>query len=204
MNGYSDRINHALSFTAKHHHRHAPVLGRLAFIAHPANVAVILARHGADEITLVAGILHHVLEATPSPERRAMEQRICDKFGSVVLAVARDAAECCVDDHGAPIPWVQRKRAFMSQLLAMGPRSLDICCADEIHECGSAIALVERMGPEYLDAHELANGPQALGWYGDLVVALDRRVDWPARGMRAELVALRDRLADAIDRATGG
>lgn len=201
MHGYSDRINHALAFTAKHHHLHAPVLGRLAFIAHPANVAVILARHGADETTLVAGIIHHVLEVTPSPDRKAVEQKVCDKFGPVVLAVARDAAECCVDDHGSPIAWVHRKRALMSQLLVMGPRSLDICCADEIHECGSAIALVERMGPEYLDAHELASGPHALGWYGDLVQALDRRVDWPARGMRQELITLRERLADAIKRA---
>ena len=200
MHGYSDRINHALSFTAKHYNPHAPVLGRLAFKARPANVAVILARHGADETTLVAGILHHVIEATPSPELPAIRKRISEKFGPVVLAVACDAAECCVDEVGAPIPWVSRKRALLAQLLAMEPRSLDICCADEIHECGSAIALVQRLGPEYLDAHDLASGPHALGWYGDLLDSLNRRVDWPARGMRTELVALRDRLKQVLDR----
>lgn len=201
MNGYSDRVNHALAFSAKHHSPRAPMLGRLAFIAHPANVAIILARHGADETTLVAGVLHHVLEVTPDPERPTLEKRMREKFGPVIVAVACDAAECCVDELGAPIPWVHRKRALLSRLLAMEPRSLDICCADEIHECGSAIALVERMGPEYLEAHELASGPHALGWYGDLLESLGRRVDWPARGMRHELHALRDRLADVIERS---
>lgn len=199
MNGYNDRINHALAFTAKHHAPHAPVLGRLGFIARPANVAIILARHGAEEVTLVAGIVHHALEMIPDGERRPVERKISDKFGSVVLAVARDAAECCVDHDGTPVPWVHRKRAMLGRLLAMDPRALDICCADEIHECGSAIALARRLGPEYLEAHDLGSGPHALGWYRDLIESLGRRVDWPERGMRQELRFLFDRLAPTLD-----
>lgn len=199
MNGYSDRVNHALAFAAKHHAVHAPVLGQLSFIARPANVAVILARYDADEITLVASIVHHVLEVTPEGDRCPVERNISDKFGPVILAVARDAAECCVDDDSMPIPWVHRKRAMLVRLLAMDPRALDICCADEIHECGSAIALVQRLGPEYLEAHELGSGPHALGWYRDLIESLGRRVDWPERGMCQELRALLDQLAPALD-----
>ena len=69
MHGYSDRINHAFAFAAKYHAPRAPSEGAMTFVAHPANVAVILARHGADELTIVAGILHHVLEATPGALR---------------------------------------------------------------------------------------------------------------------------------------
>jgi (p)ppGpp synthase/HD superfamily hydrolase len=62
--GYSDRIAHALAFSAKY----APTpRGRgtgPGQTTHPANVAVILARHGCDETTIVAGIL-----AVPSPWR---------------------------------------------------------------------------------------------------------------------------------------
>jgi hypothetical protein len=198
MNGYSDRVNHALAFAAKYHAVHAPMLGRLTFIARPANVAIILARHGADEITLVAGVVHHALEIIPEGDRHPIERKISDKFGSAVLAVARDAAECCVDHDGAPVPWVHRKRAMLGRLRVMDPRALDICCADEIHACGFSIALAQRLGPEYLEAHDLGSGTHALGWYRDLIESLMRRVDWPSRGMCHELRFLLDRLAPTL------
>ena len=115
-----------------------------------------------------------------------------------MLAVATDAAEHHVDDRGEPIGWTHRKRVLLNHLLIMEPRSLDICCADEIHDCGTAIALVERLGSEYLAVHGLPPAPQALGWYGDLLDALDRRTDWPARAMRHEMAALRARLMAAL------
>ena len=58
MTGYSDRINHALAFAAKHHDRQVRKGTRLPYITHPANVAIILARYGRDDDTVVAGILH--------------------------------------------------------------------------------------------------------------------------------------------------
>lgn len=198
MHGYSDRINHAFAFAAKYHAPRAPLEGAMSFLAHPANVAVILARHGADEITIVSGILHHVLEATPSCDRADVSGKIAEKFGPVALAVATDAAEHHVDDRGELIPWTHRKRVLLNHLLIMEPRSLDICCADEIHDCGTAIALVERLGHEYLAVHGLPPAPQAMGWYGDLLDALDRRSDWPARAMRHELAALRSRLMNSL------
>lgn len=198
MHGYSDRINHAFAFTAKYYGPRAPREGAMTFLAHPANVAVVLARHGADELTIVAGILHHVIEATPAPELPSMGAKILENFGSVVLAIATDAADHHVDERGEPISWTHRKRVLLNHLLIMEPRALDICCADEIHDCGTAIALVERLGGEYLATHGLPPAPQALGWYGDLLDALDRRTDWPARAMRHELAALRARLMNAL------
>lgn len=195
MQGYSDRINHAFAFAAKHHAPRAPEERAMAFVAHPANVAVILARHGADEITLVAGIVHHVLEVTPGRERPLLERAVAEKFGSVVLAIALDALEPLVDDRGEPIPWPVRKRDVLNGVLAMEPRALDICCADEIHQCGSAIALLERLGPEYLALNGHPDAHHALTWYGDLVEALGGRLDWPSRAMCVELGGLHRRLA---------
>jgi len=51
MNGYSDRINHALAFAAKHHDRQVRKGTRLPYITHAANVALILTRYGCDETT---------------------------------------------------------------------------------------------------------------------------------------------------------
>jgi len=200
MRGYNDRINHAMAFAAKYRAPHAPAAAAMSFHAHPANVAVILARHDADELTLVAGVLHHVLEVTPYVDRRDLEHKIAEKFGSVALAVARDAAEPYWDDRGEPLGWAQRKRELLGQLLLMSPRALDICCADEIHQCGTAIGVVDRLGSEYLNPHGLPHGPGALSWYDDVLDALERRDDWPNRGMRLELSELRRALAAVLAR----
>ncbi len=198
MHGYSDRINHALAFAAKHHAPRAPLAGGMPFVAHPANVAIILARHGADETTLVAGILHHVLEVCAAEERAELARKIGEKFGPVVLGVADDAVEASVDARGDRLAWAQRKRLLLAALATMEPRALDICCADEIHQCGTAIALVERLGAEYLLPHGFASAPLLLTWYGDLDDALARRDDWPGRALRQELGALRQRLGAAV------
>src|SRR5512142_934229 len=60
--GYSDRINHALAFAAKHHDRQVRKGTRLPYLTHPASVAIILTRYGQDDETVVAGILHDVIE----------------------------------------------------------------------------------------------------------------------------------------------
>lgn len=200
MHGYSDRINHALAFAAKYHAPYAPEDGAMHYVAHPANVAIILARHGADETTLVAGILHHVIEVCPGSDRPVLMGKINEKFGPVVLSVARDAVEQLVDAEGALVPWSHRKRILLTSLATMEPRALDICCADEIHQCGTAITLVERLGLEYLSAQGLAPAPLMTAWYGDLSDALARREDWPGRALRQELGSLRARFTNAVHR----
>src|SRR4051812_11203167 len=76
--GYSDRINHALAFAAKHHDRQVRKGTRLPYLTHPANVAIILTRYGRDDQTVVAGILHDVIEdcVREAYTRAMLEQRI--------------------------------------------------------------------------------------------------------------------------------
>lgn len=193
--GYHDRINHALAFAAKYRAARTPRAGAMSFLAYPANVAIILARHDADELTIVAGIVHHVLEVTHPRELAGIERKVDEKFGPVVLAIARDAIEPQLDDRGDTIDWPHRKRILLGHLHLMDPRALDICCAEEIHQCGTSIAVIERLGPEYLTPHGLPGGPAALSWYDDLLESLGRRGDWPAQGMLAELRVLRDGLS---------
>lgn len=198
MNGYSDDINHAFAFAAKYRAPYAPVESAMSFLAHPANVAVILARHAADEVTLVAGILHHVLEVTPRQRQVEIGDMIEDKFGVAVLLLAREASEPADDGRGASGNWIHRKRELLNHLLVMTPRALDICCADEIHQCGTALAIVERLGIEYLAPNGLPATSAELCCYDDIFAALDRRHDWHTRGMKAELHGLKTRLEAAL------
>jgi len=87
VTGYSDVINHALAFAAKHHDRQVRKGTKLPYLTHPANVAIILTRYGRDIDTIVAGILHDVIEdcIRDGYTREMLQQRIGDKFGPKVL-----------------------------------------------------------------------------------------------------------------------
>src|SRR5687767_3323699 len=87
VTGYSDVINHAFGFAPKHHDRQVRKGTKPPYLPHPANVAVILARYGRDDDTVVAGILHDVIEdcIRDGYTRQMLEQRIGDKFGANVL-----------------------------------------------------------------------------------------------------------------------
>ena len=54
MTGYSDRVNHALAFAAKHHDQQVRRGTRPPYSTQAANLAVILTRYACDEDTVVA------------------------------------------------------------------------------------------------------------------------------------------------------
>jgi (p)ppGpp synthase/HD superfamily hydrolase len=187
MNGYSDRINHAFAFAAKYYGAVAPKGAGMDYLAHPANVAIIMARYDCDQITIVAGILHHVLEEALPDQRAELERKIADKFGPVVLAVAKDALEPKFDRRGGERAWQARKQEYLSQLAIAEPRALDICVADEIHACGSTMTALRRLGVEYLRTVSRAGSDQTIWWYRSMLEILTTRSDWPQKEMMAEL-----------------
>lgn len=184
MHGYSDRINHAFAFAAKHRRSPRPQGPGMVHVAHPANVAVILTSFGCDEATIVAGILHHVLENARPGTRPELEQKIGAKFGPVVLAVACDAVEPGVAGEQ---PWRSAKSEYLASLTTAEPRALDICVADELHCCGSAISALGRYGREYRESVIRASADDALWWYRSLLDQLAERADWQRPEMLADL-----------------
>ena len=190
MLGYSDRINHAFAFAAKYHGAMAPPGAGMDYVAHPANVAIILARYGCEQATIVAGILHHVLEETTAEHRAVLEQKISDKFGPVVLAIARDAVEPKLDRRGAERSWQSCKQEYLTLLAMAEPRALDIIVADELHACGSTITALRRLGLEYLRTVSRAGSDQTIWWYRSMLEILESRSEWPRREMLSELRVL--------------
>src|SRR4051795_1327091 len=118
INGYSDRINHALAFAAKHHDRQVRKGTKLPYLTHPANVAVILTRYGRDNDTVVAGILHDVIEdcVRDGYTRDMLEQRIGDKFGARVLETVLSVTQRQVDEEGIELSSEERKDDYLARL----------------------------------------------------------------------------------------
>jgi hypothetical protein len=201
MHGYSDRINHAFAFAAKYYGAAAPVGAGMDYLAHPANVAIILARYGCEQVTIVGGILHHVLEEAGADRRSTLEQKIGDKFGPVALAIARDALEPKYDRRGNERPWQPCKQEYLTQLATADPRALDVCVADEIHACGSTITALRRLGVEYLRTLSRGGSDQTIWWYRSMLEVLDARADWPRREMLSELRLLSTDLVRSLRRS---
>ena len=204
MLGYSDRINHAFAFAAKYHGAMAPPGAGMDYVAHPANVAVILARYGCEQATIVAGILHHVLEETTAEHRAVLEQKISDKFGPVVLAIARDAVEPKLDRRGAERSWQSCKQEYLTLLAMAEPRALDIIVADELHACGSTITALRRLGLEYLRTVSRAGSDQTIWWYRSMLEILDSRSEWLRREMLSELRVLSTDLVRSLRSSEDG
>lgn len=201
MHGYSDRINHAFAFAAKHRRSPRPQGPGMVHLAHPANVAVILTRFGCDEATIVAGILHHVLENAQPGARAELEQKVGTKFGPVVLAVACDAVEPGLAGEAS---WRRTKNEYLTHLATAEPRALDICVADELHCCGSAISALGRYGREYRHSVFRASADDALWWYRGLLDQLAERDDWHRPEMLADLRRLSAELVRTLRAAESG
>jgi (p)ppGpp synthase/HD superfamily hydrolase len=144
--GYSDRINHALAFAAKHHDRQVRKGTRLPYLTHPANVAIILARYGQDTDTVVAGILHDVIEdcVREAFSRETLEQRIGDKFGSGVLDTVLTVTYRLIDDDGVELSHDDRRDDYLARLASANESARWVCAADKLHNASSILADLRR------------------------------------------------------------
>jgi (p)ppGpp synthase/HD superfamily hydrolase len=146
MQGYSDRINHAFAFAAKHHDRQVRKGTALPYLTHPANVAVILTRYGQDEDTVIAGILHDVVEDCVRENYTAemLQQRIGDKFGATVLETVLAVTNRREGDEGVEMSSAEQKEDYLARLADASERARWVCAADKIHNGSSILADLKR------------------------------------------------------------
>lgn len=146
MNGYSDRINHALAFAAKHHDNQVRKGTRLPYLTHPANVAIILTRYGCDEDTVVAGILHDVVEdcVVGGWTRDMLEVRIADKFGARVLETVLAVTKRKHADDGSELERDQRNTDYLDRIGRASDSAKWVCAADKLHNASATLADLRR------------------------------------------------------------
>ena len=166
--GYSDRINHALAFAAKHHDRQVRKGTRLPYLTHPANVAIILTRYGRDESTVVAGILHDVIEDCVREDysRKDLEQRIAEKFGDDVLQSVLSVTHRRKDDEGMEFSAEERKADYLERLAQAGDSARWVCAADKVHNIRSIVADLRRtLDPDTVWARFAVGREGTVRWY---------------------------------------
>src|SRR5438874_178813 len=139
VTGYSDVINHACAFAAKHHDQQVRKGTKLPYLTHPANVAVILTRYGRDEQTIVAGILHDVVEdcVRDGYTQTMLEQRIGDKFGGGVLETVLAVTYRKQDENGVELSGSEKKADYLARLESANESARWVCAADKLHNASS-------------------------------------------------------------------
>ena len=200
VNGYSDVINHALAFAAKHHDRQVRKGTRLPYLTHPANVALILTRYGRDTDTVVAGILHDVVEdcVRDGYSREMLEQRIGDKFGAKVLDTVLAVTYRRNDDDGVELSGDDRKTDYLERLSSASDEARWVCAADKIHNASSIVADLRRTVDAETIWSRFGGGRTGTGrWYRQVYERL-REV-----GFDAPIMAELDRASSELQELAG-
>lgn len=176
MTGYSDRINHALAFAAKHHDHQVRKGTRAPYLTHPANVAIILTRYGQDESTVVAGILHDVVEdwIREGQTLASLQERVGEKFGPDVLEVLASVTQRRVDDDGVELAPEERRRDMLARLTAATPPARWVCAADKLHDAASLVSDLRRtVDPGTVWSRLPAGRAATVRWYRSVCARLE-------------------------------
>jgi (p)ppGpp synthase/HD superfamily hydrolase len=195
MTGYSDRINHAFAFAAKHHDRQVRKGTRAPYLTHPANVAIILTRYGRDEDTVVAGILHDVIEdcVREGWTHEMLADRIAGKFGDAVLETVLAVTKRRTDDDGLEFSREEIRADYLDRLAGASEAARWVCAADKVHNAGATLADLRRT----IDADTVwgrfgGGRDGTLKWYRDVSARLH------AIGFTAPILAELDALVSEL------
>jgi (p)ppGpp synthase/HD superfamily hydrolase len=198
--GYSDVINHALAFAAKHHDRQVRKGTKLPYLTHPANVAIILTHYGCGNDTVVAGILHDVIEDCVRDGYTAemLEQRIGDKFGAKVLETVLAVTYRRNDDDGVELSGDERKADYLERLATANDEARWVCAADKIHNASSIVADLRRtVDPQTVWSRFSGGKSGTARWYRQVYERL-REV-----GFNAPIMTELDHVSGELDELAG-
>ena len=106
----------------------------IPYIHHSVMVGFILQRSGFDEEVVAAGILHDVLEDTPTT-REELVRRFGRRVAKLVVSVS---------EKDKSLSWERRKSDHIAQLREAPKESLAIATADKIHNINSIIEALSR------------------------------------------------------------
>ncbi|HEV8306786.1 MAG TPA: HD domain-containing protein [Methylomirabilota bacterium] len=155
---------------------------QMPYIVHPVTVALILSRYTDDEDTIIAGLLHDVLEDTA-----LSAETIEREFGAKVLGTVKDVTE--PDLPG--LSWDTRKARYLRNLERAPRGSLLVATADKIANLISMIAAHAWQGDSLWERFH-APPAQKLAFYRQVHDMV--RAAWPACPMLHEF---RNRLEEA-------
>jgi (p)ppGpp synthase/HD superfamily hydrolase len=121
-------LERALRWAAVRHHGQTRKGSDVPYVEHLVGVALILDRLRFDEDTVIAGLLHDVVEDTA-----ATAEEVEAMFGPVVGEIVRHCSERKHDASGRKRPWLDRKREHLAAFAEAPPNARAVLLADKLH-----------------------------------------------------------------------
>ena len=140
---FSEKIINAVRLSIRTHELHQKQKRKgkdVPYIVHPLIVGMILARAGADEDTIAAGILHDTIEDSPANNkvtREILEKRFNTKIADTVQSVSEKSKE---------LSWEERKKEAVSRIAGYSKESLLVKSADLTSNISELLADFAKVG----------------------------------------------------------
>jgi (p)ppGpp synthase/HD superfamily hydrolase len=142
--------------------------GAVPYVTHLMATMAILARVGADEDVLAAGLLHDYLEDVDDPDGAAT---IRDAVGDRVLELVRAVTEDKRRERDEAETWEVRKREQIAHVARMPRDAVLVKAADVLHNLVSLRSDLERADDPGRVWSRFNAGPHRQMWYFEAIAA---------------------------------
>jgi (p)ppGpp synthase/HD superfamily hydrolase len=142
---YTQKIKNAIKFAIKTHDVYQKQTRKgkeIAYITHPLTVGIILAKAGASEEVICAGILHDTIEDSVN-EKKVSVEMLDERFGQKVAALVLNVTE-----QDKKLAWEQRKIQALEHIKSFSDDSLLVKSADIISNMSELLDDYARHGED--------------------------------------------------------
>ncbi len=178
---YTPKIQKAISFATKVHQGQFRKGKETAYITHPLAVGLSLSQAGADEDTIVAGILHDTIEDS-TPENKVSQVMLEESFGKEVAQLVASVTE-----FNKELSWEVRKQQAYEHIKTFSTNSLLVKSADIISNTSDLVEDYEIGGDEVF-ARFNASKEKILQHYLRVIAAIIEK--WSANPFAEDLQRL--------------
>jgi len=185
---YTDKIQKAIKFAIKTHEVYQKQKRKgkdVPYITHPLTAGLILARAGASDDVVAAGILHDTIEDS-SPGKRVTREMIAERFGEEVAELVDSVTE---KDKDAS--WGERKSEALEHIKTFSHGSVLVKSADVISNVSEILDDHATVGEEVWKRFSMPK-EKVVKNYLRVIAALVTL--WPKSPLSEDLPILADKL----------
>ena len=185
---FTDKIKAAISFAIQTHEvdQQQKRKGKqIPYVTHPLVVGMILARAGASENVVVAGILHDTIEDSIAAKKVSREM-IAEFFGELVAELVMSVTEA-----DKRLSWEERKREAIEHIKTFSHDSLLVKSGDVISNTSDIVEDFARNGAAIFERFA-ASKERTVEHYLQVIAAI--LAAWPEIPLTGDLEALARKL----------
>jgi (p)ppGpp synthase/HD superfamily hydrolase len=169
MVAFSERYDAALVLAARAHRAQTRKGSDIPYLVHPVHVSVLLIRHGFSDDTVIAGLLHDVIE-----DQNVSPKFIEAEFGPAVAEMVVALTEKKLEGNEER-PWELRKAEMLNQLRIACAGAVAVKAADVVHNARTLADQLRCEGPSAW-AHYSRGPGRSVGFYRSVAAVVRQRL----------------------------